>query len=233
VDAQALHETLRRFAETLTTDYGPVDVLYELCEAMTRVLEVSGAGIMLVDEHDGALRFVAASDETVHHIEHLQVELDEGPCLRSARAGEVVQVPDLKGEHDFPRFGPRALEHGMRGVFSFPMQIGDRRIGAVNVYRSEVVEPQTIDTPTGLLLANIATAYLVNAENRQASARMIAQLQEALDSRIVIEQAKGLLAERHAEELSEAFERLRRHARSTQTRLHLVAAEVVAGRLDP
>ena len=226
----ALYHVLVRFAETLNTDYGPVDVLYELCDAVADVLGVDGAGVMLRDE-TGLLRFVAASDETVRRIEALQIELGEGPCLRSAQTGEVVQVLDLDGIHDFPRFAPPARESGMRAVLSFPMTTKGETIGALNLYRREVSE-EPVDVATGLLLANVATAYLVNARLREASSRQVAQLQEALDSRVVIEQAKGMLAERHTESPGEAFARMRRHARSKQLALREVAAALLAGDLQ-
>jgi hypothetical protein len=232
VDQQALHMTLMRFGETLNSDYAPLDVLYDLCDAIGRILDVSGAGVMLFDA-EGVLRFVAASDETVREIETLQIELDEGPCLTSARSGETVQVLDLaRSGHPFPRFAPEALRRGLRAVFSFPMTLGEQRIGALNLYRDEPMVLEGLDEQTGLLLANMATAYLVNAQTREASARQVDQLQRALDSRIVIEQAKGTLAERHGETMEAAFSRLRARARSTQRRLHDVAEDVTKGRLQ-
>ena len=231
MDQQALHRTLMRFARHLATGYAAPDVLYELCDAATDILDVSGAGVMLSD-HEGHLRFVAASDEAIREIERLQIELDEGPCLRSARTGAVVAVPDLAGDHGFRRFAPAALERGLQAVFSFPMAIDDAHVGAFNLYRSQNGQKAPPDTQTGALLAQMATAYLVNARTREAAARTVAQLQEALDSRVVIEQAKGTLAERRGWDLDEAFHRLRTHARSTQQRLHAVAEAVVEGRLD-
>lgn len=225
-----LHATLMRFAETLNTDYAPLDVLYELCDAVGDVLDVTGAGVMITDEA-GDLRFVAASDETIREIEALQIELGEGPCLHSARTGEVVQVLDLETENAFPRFAPEALRRGMRAVFSFPMAVGDRCVGALNLYRAEV-HAEPVDASTGMVLANVATAYLVNAQLREASAEHVAQLQGALDSRVVIEQAKGVLAERHGETPGAAFERLRSHARRTQQPLRDVATAIIDGALE-
>jgi GAF domain-containing protein len=231
VDHERLTGMLVEFATTLVTDYQPTDILDKLCAAVAEVLPATGAGVMLADEH-GTLRFVAASDEVVRAIEHLQIELGEGPCLHSFLTGDPVVIGDLENTDWFPRFAPRALEEGMRAVYSFPMGHGDHCIGALNVYGAAPAPFEEEDRIAGQILADVATSYILNARQFEASSRLTSQLEHALVSRIAIEQAKGRLAERHAITPLEAFERLRRYARSRGARLHEVAREVAEGRLD-
>lgn len=219
-----------RFTQELVSSYEVTKTLANLCSDVVEVLPVRGAGVMLEDDHE-VLRFVVASDQMVREIEALQIELDEGPCLRAYRTGEQVIAADLDGDERFPRFGPAAMERGLRAVFSFPMRLRDEHVGALNLYSDTPSEFHTDDVTAGQVLADIATTYIINARQSEQNARLNQQLQHALDSRIVIEQAKGKLSEQRRIEIDAAFELLRRHARSHGTRLHTVAEQVVAGSL--
>src|SRR3712207_3570306 len=230
VAADKLTLMLRTFAKTLTTEY-PIDQhLDELCSEIAQVLEVDGAGIMLEDPA-GDLRFVCASDELVRAIEALQIEFNEGPCRQAYIDGEVMLVPDLEHDTRFPRFSPRAAEAGMASVHSFPLISGTDRVGALNL---DGTKPRSFDddqVETGRLLADVATAYIVNSRNLAESYKVAGQLQRALDSRVVIEQAKGRLAEQLAVSVSEAFDIMRRYSRNHGLKLHEVARDVVNGDL--
>jgi GAF domain-containing protein len=231
VDHARLTTLLVEFANTLVSDYQATDILDKLCGAVAEVLPATGAGVMLAD-HQNQLRFVAASDETVRAIEKLQIDLDEGPCLHSFVTGEPVVIADLEHTDRFPKFSPRALEVGLRAVYSFPMAHGEHCIGALNAYGAQPAPFEEQDRVAGQVLADVATSYLLNARQFEESSRLTSQLEHALVSRIAIEQAKGRLAERHGTTPQEAFERLRRYARSRGARLHEVAREVAEGRLS-
>ncbi|MDQ3538493.1 MAG: GAF and ANTAR domain-containing protein [Actinomycetota bacterium] len=226
MDEAKLGAVLTQFAHALVGSYKVADMLEELCDHVCDVLPVDGAGVMLADEHD-VLRFVAASDETVRDIEDLQIELGEGPCLHAYSSGEQVVVPDLTDTERFPAFGAGALESGLRAVYSFPMRIGDDHVGALNLYRSRPGALETGEIEAGQVLADIATVYILNARQVERSTQRSEQLQHALESRVIIEQAKGMLAEQHQIPVTEAFQRLRRYARSNSRKLHDVAEAVV------
>ena len=230
VPTQKVGELLTTFARTLVTDYPLEDMLDKLCREIVEVLSVTGAGVMLEDE-SGDLRFVAASDGTVRQIETLQIELGEGPCLSAYRTGQVVTVPDLTADEQFGTFSPRASGIGMAGVQSFPLATSEECVGALNLYTAAPASIDAADTEVGLLLADVCTTYVVNAQTLAASYKLAGQLQRALDSRVVIEQAKGMLAEQLQVTVDQAFEAMRRHARSNGRKLHDVATEVVEGSL--
>ena len=230
IAAGKVGELLTAFARTLVTDYSVEDMLDRVCAEVVSVLAVTGAGVMLADEA-GELRFVAASDDVVRQIEALQIELGEGPCLSAFQTAEVIAVPDLSADKQFSRFSPRAEAAGMSAVQSFPLATPAGCVGALNLYAAAPGTINAVDTEIGLLLADVCTTYVLNAQTLAASEKLASQLQRALDSRVVIEQAKGMVAEQFGVPVSEAFETLRRHARSNGRKLHDVASDVVNGSL--
>lgn len=230
VDHQRLSDVLIEFSRRPVGDYDVMDILSVLCDRAEEILPVDGAGVML-RTRENHLRFVAASDDTVQHIEALQIELGEGPCVQAYETNEQVVVTDLVASRRFPRFGPRAIELGMRAVYSFPMRFEERRIGALNLYRGEPGPFAVADGVAGQVLADIATTAILNAQSGEQTSRLVEQLQQALDSRVVIEQAKGKLSEQLGVDVGTAFEHLRRYARRRGLKLHAVAAQVVEGRL--
>ncbi len=230
VDQDRLQGVLIEFARTLLTDYQLPDVLYRFCDQVVEVLPISGAGVMLNDQA-GDLRFIAASDETVREIESLQIELGEGPCLAAYVSGEQIITPDLGKDPRFPDFGPRAQKAGLNAVHSFPMRAAGERVGAINIYSAERGIFSAADQAAGQILADVATTYILNARAFEQSNRLAVQLQHALDTRVVIEQAKGRIAEKLGIDMGAAFDLLRRRARGQGRKLHEVATDVVAGRL--
>lgn len=201
-----------------------------VCERLDEVLPVRGSGVMLADEQ-GVLHFVEASDEQLSAIESLQIELGEGPCVRAYQTGEQVLIPDLAEDHLFERFSPRALEGGLRSVFSFPMRIYDTRIGALNLYAATPQSFDAEDAVVGQALADVAAAFVLNLRTSEQASLLNRQLQGALDSRVVIEQAKGRVSEQLGVDVDKAFDRLRRYARSHNEKLREVAMRIVAGEL--
>jgi GAF domain-containing protein len=233
VDSVRLLEAIAGFAQTLARSHDLDDVLATLSADVADLLGVDGAGVMLED-NDGALRFVAASNDFIGHVEQLQTETGEGPCVQAHATGEAVVIDDLAEDGcDFPLFSPKALASGMRAVYSVPLQVDDVRIGAFNLYRTTPGVLDDIALTVARLVADLATCHLVSAGAADRATRLAGQLQRALDSRIVIEQAKGRLSLAWDTDVTDAFERLRRHARSNNRRLKEVAVDVLEGRLHP
>lgn len=232
IDHVRLTSLLRRFAGTLVGEYDLEEVLSRLGEEVASLLGAVGAGAMLADD-DGKLHFVATSDEVLGQLEQLQIELDEGPCLQAYRTCDPVVAADLSEDARFPRFGPRAVQVGMRAVHSFPMHISGAAVGALNVYTDEPSDLSEEAIGLGRTFADIATIYVIHDRDLSEREQMTADLQKALDSRVVIEQAKGFLAAKCEVDPGPAFELIRQHARSNHLRAREVARAVLDGDLSP
>lgn len=231
MDSEDLMAVLRRFAGTLLGDYSLEGVLGRLSSDTRRLIHVRGAGVMLEDG-DGNLRFLTGSDPVLDRLESLQIELDQGPCLLAYRRCEPVFADDLRTDPRFPEFGPRAAEAGMGAVFSYPLRHGMTRIGALNFYRDHAAALTEEQQSVAQTLADIATAYLIHAREDDRSRLLTTQLQGALESRVIIEQAKGYVVGKLDLPVDEAFELLRTYARSTGTPLRAIAHEVLERRLS-
>lgn len=228
IDHAGLHELFAKFARSLVDGYQLRDVITDLGWEICTTLGVAGAGVMVEDD-DGDLRFMSTSDETLRTLEQLQVELGEGPCLMAFRKGEPVIAGDLREDDRFKRFGPLAVAAGMRAVYSFPMIQTGTPIGAMNFYRS-APGPLTDEQATvGRMFADVAAAFIVHAREDDHRALLNRQLQTALDSRVLIEQAKGYVMARLDVGSGDAFEALRRHARNNSLKLHDVARAILDG----
>ena len=223
---------LRRFAGTLVGEYELDDVLSTLGGDIAQTLGCAGAGAMLGD-HEGHLRFVSTSDPVLDRLEKLQIEWGEGPCLLAYRTGETVIAPDLSSDARFPSFGPQAVEEGMRAVYSFPMHLQGTTIGALNLYTDQTGELSEEHVALGRTFADVATIYVVHARDLADPQELTAGLQKALDTRIIVEQAKGFLVARNRIEPRAAFDLMRRYARSHSIKVHSVAEDLVHGRLHP
>jgi diguanylate cyclase (GGDEF)-like protein len=170
---QRLAEVLVEFAHTLGTDFSLEAILDRLVMHVVDLLPVTGAGVMLM-KPGGDLHFVAASNKTVHEIEALQKEFNEGPCLEAYRTGRAVAVPDLSVDQRFPHFSPHAWEAGLAAVFTFPMRLDAHRLGALDLYRDEVGDLGPDDLHAAQVLADVAAAYLFNAQARHDAAADLA-----------------------------------------------------------
>ena len=231
LDHQALLEAFREYASQLLRPYAVGPVLYRLTDQVVAVLGVDGAGVCLGDG-DGVLRFVTATDGDVAAIEEAQVAHDTGPCLEAFRTGDQVVVADLAASTRFGGYRESALAHGARAVAGIPMPVGEARIGALNLYWHAPHDPSTEELEVAQLLADMASGYILNATERERVETLASQLQHALDSRIVIEQAKGVLVERHHISPAEAFHQIRAQARSSSRRVHDLANEIVEAGTD-
>ncbi len=233
-DPDTILESLRRFAAALTGGYGIGDVLHNLTEEMPRVLNLTGAGVTLV--HDGRQRFVTAAIEAIADLERVQENFQKGPCIDAVAAALPVTVPDIAAAdvaETWPDYIKAAKESGIRAVAGIPMQADAVAIGAVNLYDSQPRTWTANDLRTAGIFADIATGYLVHASAARQQQRTADQLQQALNTRLVIEQAKGVLATKHAISIDDAFGRLRRYARDHQQGIHDVARGVVKGEILP
>jgi len=223
---QFLH-TLSRFAVVLPARYDLEATLSDLTESVTAVLGLSGSGVTMAE--DGRLRFVTAVSQASGELEHNQEAEQAGPCRDAYDTGEVVRVTDVREEHTrWPEFSATAERLSVAGVAGIPMRLADQIIGALNLYSSEPRAWTDEDIAVAGVLADVATSYVVNASKLRQQEQLSEQLQEALESRVVIEQAKGITAQQHAISIDQAYQRMRRHARNNNASLRVVAEAIVA-----
>jgi len=219
-------------ADTVGGEFDLSEVLYGLTASCVELLEVDTAGLLLADEN-GRLHTVASSHDGTRLLELFQLQTDEGPCVECFRSVAPVSCDDVAGADErWPTFAPRARAEGVHSVHAIPMQVRDQVIGGLNLFRCR---PEPVPGPDLAIAASFATAAtigILQSRAKHSSDLLNEQLQHALNSRVVIEQAKGFLAERHQESLTAAFVRLRDYARSHGERLTTVAREVVGGTLD-
>ena len=227
-----LSQTFVELADTLTKDFDVVDFLHTLSGRCVDLLDVDAVGLLLADQ-SGKLRVVAASDEQAHLLELFEAQNEEGPCLDSYRSGEPVIEERLETAEQWPRFREQALELGFRSVQSEPMRLRDEVIGAFNLFRKREGRLPDDEVPIVRALADVATIGLLQERALREARGVAGQLQEALNNRVIIEQAKGVLAERMTVGTDTAFEFLRQYARSRNLRLAHVARDLVEGKLDP
>lgn len=218
-------DVLARFTSALVGDFDVADILWEFTDTVTRVLDVAGAGVGLANGDE--LEFAAASNEAVRAIEVVQDETGQGPCQEAYRNDETWRVTDLRLEDQWPDYRGVALELGVRAVMGVPLRFRNRSIGALNVYDANPRLWTDDDLEVCRVLGNMATSYLAHHAELVSAQQLSGQLQAALDSRVIIEQAKGVLAEHHEVSVQDAFELLRTHARSNNVSLRSVAAAVV------
>lgn len=160
-----LSEVLREFAHNMVADFPIQAILDHLVERIVEILPITAAGVTLIAPHSDP-RYVAASDESALRFERLQTELGEGPCLAAYNTGQAVAVADLREDTRFPVFAPRAIEAGLAAVFTFPLRHGDRRLGALDLYRDTPGPLDSAAMDAAGTLADVATAYLLNAQAR-------------------------------------------------------------------
>jgi transcriptional regulator with GAF, ATPase, and Fis domain len=220
-----------RLAGTLVADFDVIDFLDTLAQASVELLGVDATGILLAD-HTGTLNLVAASTEQARIVELSQLQNAEGPCLDAYRTGFAAECPDMAVARDqWPAFAPAVLAAGFAAVHALPMRLRDQAIGAMNLFSAE---PGGLDAETaelGQALADVATIGILHERAFRHHETVIQQLQYALNSRIVIEQAKGVLAERLDLTIENAFAVLRDYARDNNLKLADVADAVTRGEL--
>lgn len=220
-------------ADTLVEDYDVVDLLTGLTDRCVQLLDVSAAGVMLASPN-GDLRLVASSSEAMRIVELFELQAQEGPCLEAFRTGERVEHENLRaGSGRWPRFSAVALKAGFQSASALPLRLRDRTIGALNLFKAEQTPLDEADVLVARALADLATISALQHRAAADAQRVNEQLANALTSRIVIEQAKGVVFERAGIDMAEAFSRLRSYARNNNLRLTDVAQAAIDGALDP
>jgi transcriptional regulator with GAF, ATPase, and Fis domain len=224
----ALTDVFVELADTLIDDFDVMDFLHVLTQRCVEVLGISAAGLLLADGL-GSLQVVAASSERTRLLELFQVQTEQGPCLECYATGRPVSEIDLPSSRRWPRFTAAAAEVGFAAVHAIPMRLRTQTIGALNFF---TVNAGPIDEATlrlGQALADVATIGLLQQRAIHHGNVLTEQLQTALNSRVMIEQAKGVLAERLHVTVDEAFRLLRQEARNRNRRLSELAQTVVDG----
>lgn len=221
-------------ADTLVDDYDVIDLLDRLVAFSVELLAADGAGLMLGDARR-TLQVMAASSEAAELMELLQLQSDEGPCLDCFRTGAPVAVADLSAAAQrWPTFVAAVEQQGaFRSVHALPLRLRGEAIGALNLFHSEPGSLPDADLALGQALADVATIGILQERAIRRGEVVNEQLQTALNSRVIIEQAKGVLAQYTGLGMDEVFDRLRRFVRSGNLRLADVAREIVQGNLDP
>ncbi len=225
-----LVRTLVELADTLVDDFDVVELLTMLSRRCVEVLDVSAAGLMLVSS-EGDLRVVASSSEAMRIVELFEIQSDEGPCVDCFRTGNAVINQNLIDDNPWPRFATVALDAGFGSAHAIPMRLRGSVIGALNLFRSDFDELEESDVFAAQALADVATIAILQHRVGLQAHIVNEQLNEALNSRIVIEQAKGVISERAGIDTDEAFTRLRKYARSNNLRLAEVARDLVSDAL--
>ena len=227
MDEQLLAEAFVEVADTLVDDFDLLEFLHRVTVRCADVLSVSAAGLLLSDQR-GALRMIAASSEQTRLLELLEIQTDEGPCPDCFHSGKPVAVPDLSTAGDrWPVFAAQAREIGFASVHAVPMRLRGDVIGALNLFdtRPGNLSPGTLQL--GQALAAVATIALMQARAIRHRDTLAEQLQTALNSRIIIEQAKGVIAERGHLDMAQSFALLRSTARTHNRRLSDLARAIV------
>jgi transcriptional regulator with GAF, ATPase, and Fis domain len=227
-----LTETFVTLADTLVDDFDVVELMQTLVEESVNLLDAQAAGLVLADQR-GGLQVMASSSERSRLLELFQVQNDEGPCLECYRTGEQILVGDISAEAGrWPKFTPEAARQGFASVHSLPLRLRTETIGALNLFHAQAGSLLEEDIRVGQALASVATIGILQERAIQRTELLSEQLQRALNSRVIIEQAKGVLAERGALDMDVAFASLRGYARSHNLRLAELARGVVEATID-
>jgi len=225
-DQQRFMTTIAEFAPLLLSTYDVETVLGELTGDITAVLGLRGSGVTLA--RDGLMEFATAVPDDVAELERTQHLTQSGPCIDAFRSGQVVAVDDLTSEAErWPAYCEVAASLDIASVAGVPLSLADRSVGALNLCADGPREWESADLDAAKVMAAMATGFLINAAKLHQQTELTAQLQGALDSRVVIEQAKGIIASHSQVSVDAAFDRIRRHARDHQASVHDVAAAIV------
>ena len=227
---EKLARTLVELADTLVADFDVVELLTRLTDSCVDLLRVGAAGLMLVAP-EGDLRVMASSSEAMRVLELFEIQSQEGPCLDCYRTGLPVVNQDLTAVNGrWPRFAEEALAAGFHTVHALPMRLRGVVIGALNLFFVEAGEMQQVDIEAAQAMADVATIAILQYRAARQAQVLNEQLNYALNSRIVIEQAKGMVAERENLNMEQAFALLRNHARNHNLRLVDVARDIITAK---
>ena len=222
-----LAEVFVEVADTLVDDFDVIEFLEVLTRHTAEVSDAASAGLLLADPH-GQLQYMAASEESVKLLELFQLQYHQGPCLDCFRTGAAVVNSDLhQAGQRWPLFAPRAVEAGFQSVHALPLRHRQKVIGALNLFSTDLGHLEPTDVRIIQSLADIATIGLLQERTISSAEILTEQLQSALNSRVTIEQAKGVLARTHGIDVDSGFDLMRDYARRNHQRLSDVARAVV------
>jgi hypothetical protein len=228
---ERLSRVFVELADTLVSGFDVVEFLHMLTERCVELLDVGAAGVVLADGR-GILRVMASSDERAYTLELFEVQNQEGPCLDCYRSGEPVVNQSLHGEGSrWPTFSREARAGGFRFAHALPLRVREQALGALNLFSDEESPLAETELVVGQALADVATIGLLQTRAMEEARVLAGELQGALNSRVIIEQAKGMLAERANVDLDAAFRLLRGYARNRNQYLSDVARALVEGAL--
>lgn len=227
----AVVSTFVELADTLTSDYDVVEVMDHLVHTCVDVLGLQLAGMLLQDRRTGTLAVAASSSASMRVMEVFQVQHSEGPCPDCVHGGETVTSDDLTQELRWPSFVPLALDAGCLSVTAVPLRWRGQHVGALGLFHGRPGPLPGEDRALAQAFADAAAISLMQQQVTHEREVVSGQLRAALDSRVAIEQAKGVLAERGQLDMKQAFEQLRSHARNNNLKLAAVARAVVEGEL--
>ena len=228
-----LLETFVGLADTLVDDYDIIDFMQTLAERCVELLDVSAAGIMLADA-EGKLRHAACSSEQMRLVEFFELQVEEGPCFDAYRDhGAVLCNSPEEAAARWPRFAPQALESGFIAVSAVPMRLRAQVIGALNLFSSGVGVLNDDDLGVAQAMADIATIGILQERVIRDRGVFASQLEFALESRVAIEQAKGIVAEHNGINVDDAFDLIRRFTRSYNRLLSDTARQIIDGSVIP
>lgn len=226
-----LAQAFVQLADVLVADFDIVELFTLLTDRCVDVLDVDEAGLMLAAPN-GHLQVVASSSETMRLLELFELQSDEGPCLDCYHTGEPVMSPDLLvGNSRWPRFAARTVEAGFHSVHALPMRLRGTTIGALNLFHVAAIQMPEAEVVAAQAFADIATIAIFQHRAAVEAQILNEQLQVAFNSRVLIEQAKGVVSERDGVDMQQAFNRLRTYARTNNRRLIDVAQDTIAGTL--
>jgi GAF domain-containing protein len=230
IAAERLAEVFVEVADTLVDEFDLIEFLQMLATHTSDLFDARAAGLLLAD-HRGRLQVMAASDERSEMLELFQVQAHEGPCQDCFTQGTAVINADLaQASERWPQFAPRAVAAGYRSVHAFPLRLRNETYGALNLFGSDTGQMDDTDIRIVQALADVATIGMLQQRAIQRGDDLSEQLQGALNTRIVIEQAKGMVAEVHGISPDQAFDLLRDYCRQNKLRLSDVAIRVITDR---
>ena len=224
-----LVQTLVELADNLVDDFDVIDVLTVLSDRCVEVLDVDSAGVML-SAPGGELQVVASSSDAMRGLELFELQANEGPCVDCFVSGEPIVNLELSAVDDrWPRFARRAVADGFNSVHALPMHLRSATVGALNMFRTAPGSLHTDDVLVAQALADVATIAIIQHQASVGAAVLNSQLGEALNSRIIIEQAKGKVSEASGLDMDRSFQRIRNHARNHNLRLTELARSIAEG----